>query len=133
MRPHHTYMANFAASLLSVEVAQGKNITVETRLNITALASRNGFSVLECWQLASTGSYAMSATNWVASGNLTHAVYSIIEPRTTPGEAWAPAVQSVSCKLPQMTAKILITLLQTDYDSQRTHSHYDSVRSPAFK
>lgn len=66
-----------------------------TPLNITALASRGGYSVIECWQLDAEAVYARSATNWVVSGNTTQAELSIIEPRTTVGEAWAPAVQYV--------------------------------------
>lgn len=62
-------------------------------MNVTALASRNGYSVIECWQLAAPGVYARSATEYIASGNLTQAIYAIIEPKTTPGEAWAPTVQ----------------------------------------
>ncbi|KAK8091496.1 hypothetical protein PG997_001857 [Apiospora hydei] len=62
-------------------------------LNITALASRNQVSVLECWQLnASVPTKAMSAMNYFI-GNTTSATWSIIEPNTTPGEAWAPAIQ----------------------------------------
>ncbi|KAK7990295.1 hypothetical protein PG990_014575 [Apiospora arundinis] len=62
-------------------------------LNITALASRNQVSVLECWQLnASVPTQAMSAYNYFI-GNTTGATWSIIEPNTTPGEAWAPAIQ----------------------------------------
>lgn len=66
-----------------------------TPLNITALASRGGYSVIECWQLEAEAVYARSATNWIVSGNTTQAELSIIEPRTTVGEAWAPAVQYV--------------------------------------
>lgn len=62
-------------------------------LNITALSSRGGYSVIECWQLETEAVYARSATNWIVSGNTTQAELSIIEPRTTVGEAWAPAVQ----------------------------------------
>jgi len=61
-------------------------------LNITALSSRNGYSVLECWQLASIPVDAMAAANY-AIGETTVATWSRIEPRTTVGEAWAPKVQ----------------------------------------
>lgn len=61
-------------------------------LNITAIASRNGYSVLECWQLSSTPAEYMSAVNF-AIGDTTVATWSRIEPRTTVGEAWAPHVQ----------------------------------------
>ncbi|KAK4460626.1 hypothetical protein QBC42DRAFT_331999 [Cladorrhinum samala] len=61
-------------------------------LNITALSSRNGYSVLECWQLSSIPVDAMSAANY-AIGNTTQATWSRIEPRTEVGEAWAPHVQ----------------------------------------
>ncbi|KAL2018446.1 hypothetical protein VTK56DRAFT_865 [Thermocarpiscus australiensis] len=61
-------------------------------LNITALSSRNGYSVIECWQLSSIPIDAMSAANY-AVGNTTMATWSRIEPRTIVGEAWAPHVQ----------------------------------------
>ncbi|KAK4168365.1 hypothetical protein QBC43DRAFT_310143 [Cladorrhinum sp. PSN259] len=61
-------------------------------LNITALSSRNGYSVLECWQLSSIPVEAMSAANYAIS-NTTQATWSRIEPRTEVGEAWAPHVQ----------------------------------------
>ncbi|KAK4139791.1 uncharacterized protein C8A04DRAFT_15521 [Dichotomopilus funicola] len=61
-------------------------------LNITAISSRNGYSVLECWQLDTIPVAYLSAINY-AIGNTTTATWSRIEPRTTPGEAWAPQVQ----------------------------------------
>lgn len=64
-----------------------------TPLNITALSTRGGYSVIECWQLEAEAVSARSATNWIVSGNTTQAELSIIQPRTTVGEAWAPAVQ----------------------------------------
>ncbi|KAJ9136570.1 hypothetical protein NKR23_g9717 [Pleurostoma richardsiae] len=64
-----------------------------TPLNITAISSRDGYSVLECWQLASVPVEAMSAINYVISGNTTKATWSVIRPQTTVGEAWAPTVQ----------------------------------------
>ncbi|VBB80488.1 Putative protein of unknown function [Podospora comata] len=62
-------------------------------LNITALSSRNGYSVLECWQLTSLPVDAMQAANYVVGGQTTKAVWSRIEPRTHIGEAWAPHAQ----------------------------------------
>ncbi|KAK4135160.1 hypothetical protein BT67DRAFT_378915 [Trichocladium antarcticum] len=61
-------------------------------LNMTALSSRNGYSVLECWQLSSTPVDAMLAANY-AVGNTAVATWSRIEPRITVGEARAPHVQ----------------------------------------
>jgi hypothetical protein len=61
-------------------------------LSITALSSRHGYSVLECWRLASTPVDYMSAANYLL-GNTAEAVWSRIEPRTSVGEAWAPHVQ----------------------------------------
>ncbi|KAH6626679.1 hypothetical protein B0J18DRAFT_425377 [Chaetomium sp. MPI-SDFR-AT-0129] len=61
-------------------------------LNITAISSHNGYSVLECWQLDTLPVAYLSAINY-AIGNTTTATWSRIEPRTTPGEAWAPQVQ----------------------------------------
>ncbi|KAK4655140.1 hypothetical protein QC762_404380 [Podospora pseudocomata] len=62
-------------------------------LNITALSSRDGYSVLECWQLASLPVDAMQAANYVVGGQTKRAVWSRIEPRTHIGEAWAPHAQ----------------------------------------
>ena len=61
-------------------------------LNMTAISSRDGYSVLECWQLAAVPVDAMAAANY-AIGNTTKATWSRIEPRTRVGEAWAPFVQ----------------------------------------
>jgi hypothetical protein len=61
-------------------------------LNITALSSRDGYSVLECWQLSTAAVNYMSAANYDL-GNTTAATWSRIEPRTNAGEAWAPHVQ----------------------------------------
>ena len=63
-------------------------------LNVTAFASRNGYSLFECWQLASVPVEARAALNYDV-GNTSYAEWSIIEPRTTVGEAWAPAAQCV--------------------------------------
>ncbi|KAK0710293.1 hypothetical protein B0T26DRAFT_679586 [Lasiosphaeria miniovina] len=60
---------------------------------MTAISSRDGYSVLECWQLASVPVDAMSAANYAVGGNATAATWSHIEPRTRVGEAWAPHVQ----------------------------------------
>ncbi|KAF2748018.1 hypothetical protein M011DRAFT_28590 [Sporormia fimetaria CBS 119925] len=56
--------------------------------NITAIASRGGCSILQCWQLASPPVEARSAINF-AIGESTRATWSIIEPRIEVGEAWA--------------------------------------------
>ncbi|KAK1997570.1 hypothetical protein LX36DRAFT_68003 [Colletotrichum falcatum] len=62
-------------------------------LNMTALSSRDGYSVLECWQLTSVPVEAHAALNYAVGGDLTRASWSIIPPRTTVGEAWAPSMQ----------------------------------------
>ncbi|KAK3380782.1 hypothetical protein B0H63DRAFT_560638 [Podospora didyma] len=62
-------------------------------LNVTAISSRDGYSVLQCWQLSSIPVDAMSAANYVVGGNTTEARWSRIEPQTHVGEAWAPSVQ----------------------------------------
>ncbi len=82
MRPH----------IALVPLAACRAVASSAPLNITALSSRNGYSVLECWQLSSIPVDAMSAANY-AVGNTTVATWSRIEPRTTVGEAWAPHVQ----------------------------------------
>lgn len=86
MRPHHV--------LVSLVVAGGQAATasIVPALNITALSSRDGYSVLECWQLSSVPVDYMSAINY-AIGNTTVATWSRIPPRTMVGEAWAPHVQ----------------------------------------
>lgn len=66
--------------------------SIAAALNMTALSSRNGYSVLECWQLSSVPVDYMSAVNYAVS-NTTVATWSRIEPSTTVGEAWAPYVQ----------------------------------------
>ncbi|KAH6660344.1 hypothetical protein BKA67DRAFT_530446 [Truncatella angustata] len=60
--------------------------------NISALTSRNGYSTIQCWQLSSLPVAARSALNYDV-GNTTKAIWSIIEPRTIVGEAWATTVQ----------------------------------------
>jgi hypothetical protein len=84
MKPHNTFFS-FTASHVA---AAG---SVEP-FNITAISSRNGYSMLECWQLSSVPANYMAATNY-AVANTTVATWSRIEPRTSVGEAWAPHVQ----------------------------------------
>ncbi|KAL2144227.1 hypothetical protein VTI28DRAFT_9438 [Corynascus sepedonium] len=81
-------------TLLLTDIATATSTVVSpgSALNITALSSRNGYSVLECWQLGAFPVDYMSAVNY-ALGNTTVATWSRIEPRTTVGEAWAPHVQ----------------------------------------
>lgn len=62
-------------------------------LNITAISSREGYSVLQCWQLSSVPIDAMQAANYPVGGKTTQATWSRIEPNTHVGEAWAPHVQ----------------------------------------
>lgn len=64
-------------------------------LNVTTLTSRDGYSLLECWQLTSVPVDNRSAMNYRV-GNTSYAEWSIIEPRTTVGEAWALSAQCVS-------------------------------------
>ncbi|KAK3332954.1 hypothetical protein B0T19DRAFT_439755 [Cercophora scortea] len=72
--------------------AQTLLVSATTPFNITAISSRNGYSVLECWQLASIPVEARSAMNYDI-GNTTLATWSAINPRTEVGQAWAPHVQ----------------------------------------
>ncbi|KAK2033209.1 hypothetical protein LX32DRAFT_690390 [Colletotrichum zoysiae] len=76
--------------ILGLAVAQA---TAFAALNVTALSSRDGYSVIECWQLTAVPVEARAALNYAVGGDLTRAEWSIIRPRTTVGEAWAPAVQ----------------------------------------
>lgn len=84
MRPRRALTLFFLGHVIAADVA--------LPLNITALSSRNGYSVLECWQLSTAPVDYMSAANYVI-GNTTAATWSRIEPHTTAGEAWAPHIQ----------------------------------------
>lgn len=62
-------------------------------LRITTIASHDGYSVLECWQLDSTPVEYMAALNYAIGGRTTNVKWSTLQPRTYVGEAWAPHVQ----------------------------------------
>lgn len=62
-------------------------------LRITTIASHNGYSVLECWQIDSTPVEYMAALNFAIGGRTTNVKWSTLQPRTFVGEAWAPHVQ----------------------------------------
>ncbi|KAK1624762.1 hypothetical protein BDP81DRAFT_107453 [Colletotrichum phormii] len=79
--------------LAALGAALATAVEAFTPLNITALSTRDGYSVIECWQLTSVPVEARAALNYALGGDLTRAEWSIIQPRTTVGEAWAPAVQ----------------------------------------
>ncbi|KAF4780844.1 hypothetical protein HER10_EVM0003380 [Colletotrichum scovillei] len=79
--------------LVALGAALTTAVKAFTPLNITALSTRDGYSVIECWQLTSVPVEARAALNYAVGGDLTRAEWSIIQPRTTVGEAWAPAVQ----------------------------------------
>ena len=80
------------AVIASLAIGYVAAASITPTLNITALSSHHGYSVLQCWQLSSIPLDFMAATNY-AIGNTTMATWSRIEPRTTVGEAWAPHVQ----------------------------------------
>jgi hypothetical protein len=86
------FQPSLAFTLLAGLATRTLAADVPIPLNITAISSRNGYSVLECWQLASIPVDAMSAANY-ALGETSKATWSIIEPRTHIGQAWAPHVQ----------------------------------------
>ncbi|KAI3402090.1 hypothetical protein diail_19 [Diaporthe ilicicola] len=87
-------LASILARVPTASSPQEQDLSpTKTPLNITALSSRGGYSVIECWQLDTEAVYARSALNWVVSPNATQAELSIIEPRTTVGQAWAGEVQ----------------------------------------
>lgn len=101
--------------------------TSHVPFNITALSSRDGYSLLECWQLDAIPVEAMSAMNY-ALGDTTAATWSMIEPRTTVGEAWAPKVQCVPPPSP------CIARHHTDNDDARLSMILDGlirITSPA--
>lgn len=91
-------LANVLSRVPGASIAREQEQSpTNTLLNITALSSRGGYSVIECWQLETEAVSARSALNWIVSANTTQAELSIIQPRTSVGEAWAPAVQYVFC------------------------------------
>ncbi|KAK2049482.1 hypothetical protein LZ31DRAFT_549410 [Colletotrichum somersetense] len=108
--------------ILGLAVAQA---TAFTALNVTALSSRDGYSVIECWQLTAVPVEARAALNYALGGDLTRAEWSIIQPRTTVGEAWAPAVQLTVI----VNGLIRITSPATRNSSQATPSP-DASSSP---
>jgi hypothetical protein len=91
-------MFNYAVlaigSILSPQPRSTPSPTPPSLLNVTALTStQDGYSTIQCWQLTSSAPVAaMSALNY-GIGNTSRATWSIIEPRTVVGEAWAPTVQ----------------------------------------
>ncbi|KAI1874504.1 hypothetical protein JX265_004712 [Neoarthrinium moseri] len=82
----------FGSEGLALASLVPRTMTDFAPLNITALASVNGYSTIQCWQLPTAPVDAMSALNY-GIGNTSKATWSIIEPRTVVGEAWAPSVQ----------------------------------------
>ena len=80
---------------LALTAAQLNNITTPS-LNLTAIAARNGSSVLECWQLPE---FVTSATAGVAGaltlflGDTANATYTVLPPRFNGGVHTAPAAQ----------------------------------------
>lgn len=86
---HYSLCAGLVLGLLqAIVIAQTNSVP----LNITALSSQDGYSVIECWQLSSIPVEAMSAMNYNIGGTTT-ATWSTIKPRTIVGKAWAPAIQ----------------------------------------
>lgn len=53
--------------LVAAAAAAAASASAHIPLNITAISSRDGYSVLECWQLASVPNDAMSAANYALS------------------------------------------------------------------
>lgn len=87
-------MNHFQLAILSVAfLFYGVIGQVIQPLRITTIASRNGYSVLECWQLDSTPVEFMAARNYAIGGRTTNVKWSLLQPRTYVGEAWAPHVQ----------------------------------------
>lgn len=62
-------------------------------LRITTIASQDGYSVLECWQIETAPVEYMAALNYAIGGRTTNVKWSTLQPRTYVGEAWAPHVQ----------------------------------------
>ena len=82
-------------SALALTAAQLSNITTPS-LNLTAIATRNGSSVLECWQFPE---FVTSATAGVAGaltlflGDTVNATYTVLPPRFNGGVHTAPSAQ----------------------------------------
>lgn len=93
VKMHVTFflMRNIAFYLISSPIFHAYTVTA-IPFNITAISSANGTSQLECWSLSSVPVEAHSAINYVL-GDVTTASWSVIAPRTTVGQAWAPSVQ----------------------------------------
>ena len=92
----------FASAQTTCPPAIISDITTPS-LNLTAIATRNGNSVLECWQLpgfaASAGAGTVGAMN-LALGDLSNATYTVIPPRFNGGLHSAPSNQYVTPRFP---------------------------------
>ncbi|KAK4236789.1 hypothetical protein C8A03DRAFT_16575 [Achaetomium macrosporum] len=80
-------------ALVALAVSRAAATSDSPPLNITALSSRSGYSVLERWEPSSSNPIDfMSAVNYPV-GSTMEAFWSRIKPRTYIGEAWASQVQ----------------------------------------
>ena len=79
-------------SNLLVAHAQERTTDNSTTLNITAISTANGASVLQCWSLKSRPTTFAAASNYYLGG-ASNVTYSIIPPRTVVGLRNAPYVQ----------------------------------------
>lgn len=62
-------------------------------LNITALATRNNVSVIECWQLPGMPILLGSTVHWQLAAQAAQPEVTVLGPKTTVGQAWSSAVQ----------------------------------------
>jgi len=115
-------MRSALSILLLAATAQAQVTASHIPFNLTAISSKNGYSVLECWQLSTIPVDAMQAANY-AVGNTTVATWSKIEPRTHIGEAWAPHVQWVSPQLVSF-AEHTLTDIQTLGNPEWSHQNH---------
>jgi hypothetical protein len=78
--------------LIARTSTQAPTTTDSARLNLTAISTSNGASVLECWALKSKPASFAGASN-LYLGGIANATYSVIPPRTVVGLHNAPYVE----------------------------------------
>lgn len=81
-----------ATSTLLIARTQAPDPIDSARLNLTAISTSNGASVLECWALKSRPASFAAASN-LYLGGVANATYSVIPPRTVVGLHNAPYVE----------------------------------------
>lgn len=102
--PHHkpkmsrAYITFALLALSTVGLGQTTSTTVLPAtqggpLNITALATRDNTSVIECWQLPGLPVILGSTVHWQLASQAAKPELTVLGPNTTVGQAWSSAVQ----------------------------------------